>query len=151
MPIARREGIDAESHLLGGHIFATIMNEGPGILTKLANAAFWIHQRQDVFRSMWNQRATRTSVSHAMVNDIACSNDVYAWVRRATMLTGRIVDFCFGHVTNVMAVYHELQREVTEWFERSSPLLLPIQTHESGSGTDTILPELRFTTDAGGK
>lgn len=151
MNSARQDGQDAESHLLGGHIFASMAreeNQTSGS-TKLAHAAWWIHQRQDVHRAIFHQSATRTEVDLHKLSELADPCDVYGWVRRAQALAGQVADFCFGDSVQSASVHDELESKLLDWSQRSSPAFTPLYHAERDLRAGRVFPEIRFALNSG--
>lgn len=149
--IARQDGQDAESHLLAGHVFAaTIASDKQQPVTKLAKSAFWVHQRQDVFHSISQQKPTRTSLDVTHLWEPGDSDDIYTWTKRSQKLAGETADFCFGNDEAQSRKQHfeDLQRMLTQWSELSWPAFQPVFFADSDLKTGRILPEIRFALNA---
>ncbi|KAI2676039.1 transcriptional regulator family: Fungal Specific TF [Penicillium roqueforti] len=148
---ARQDGQDAESHLLAGHVFAaTIASDKQQPVTKLAKSAFWVHQRQDVFHSISQQKPTRTSLDVTHLWEPGDSDDIYTWTKRSQKLAGETADFCFGNDEAQSRKQHfeDLQRMLTQWSELSWPAFQPVFFADSDLKTGRILPEIRFALNA---
>ncbi|KAF2494115.1 hypothetical protein BU16DRAFT_65063 [Lophium mytilinum] len=147
---ARQDGQDAESHLLAGHVFAaTIASDDRQPATKLAQAAFWVHQRQDIFHAISRQKPVRTSVDESRLWDPGDSSDVHSWTRRAQKLAGQTADFCFGHETEPRGQqFEQLQRLLKQWSEQTWPSFQPLPLAGRGLTAAGMLPEIRFTVNA---
>lgn len=149
---AREEGHDAESHLLAGRIFAaTIASDEHRPWTRLAHAAFWIHQRQEVLHSITRQNMTRTSISisRSIFHEGADSADLYTWAKRAQALAGEVTDFCFDQDAQPrVQLFEQLQQRLQQWLEVTSPTFRPLLFFERDPAAGRILPEIRFSLKA---
>jgi hypothetical protein len=117
----------------------------------LRNAAFWVHQRQDVHNAIFNQRPTRTDLKICSINRSTNEASEDVWAKRVTCLTADVVTFCFGPEASSIARYIELKEQLTEWYDCKPPSFAPIYFKESDISTGQYFPELCLTLDTCGK
>lgn len=141
---ARQDGQETDDHLVGGHVFAAMADEDHDNSTKLSHAAWWIHQRQDVYRAVYHQSPTRTEVDLDRLRDLADPSDVYSWVRRAQALAGEVVDFCFGSAPQSLEMHTMLKDRLQEWHLYSPTACAPLYYNDRDVSQGRPFPEIRF-------
>lgn len=141
---ARRNGEDTESHLLAGRVFAAMTHDPQRGETKLARAAFWIHQRQDVYHAISYQKPTRTRLDPGRLLESVESEDVHFWTRRSTLLAGQVADFCFGESRRSISAYHELERKLQDWWIAQPIAFRPLHYGVPDLDAGHVFPRILF-------
>lgn len=147
---ARQDGLDPESHLLAGRVFSTMITDcRPVAWTRLTEASYWVHQRQDVFHAIMHQKPTRTSLSpHSNICLGTGTNDMYKLAKKAQLLAGETANFCFvvkdGSLMQRVSTFEDIHARLALWSDQTWPLFQPIRLAERDAAVGRILPEIRF-------
>jgi hypothetical protein len=112
--------------------------------TELAQSAWWVHQRQDVYSSIRDKACTQTQLQLSQLEDVKDYSDDHAWIRRAQVIAGQVADFCFGLIEPQIAAFLELEQKVQEWFDRCPASLKPLLLNTNRIEGEWSLPEVRF-------
>lgn len=86
-------GRDDARHLLGG--YASI-EEFQKQAIELSNAAFWVHQRQDLIAAVASHRVPKTNYDNTGLDRSFNPTDRLMWTKRGTCLHAEVIKFCFG-------------------------------------------------------
>ncbi len=144
---ALKDGHDTENHLLGGHLFVEIAQEGHGEWLRLGRAAYWIHQRQDVYSAIVHQSPPRTDLQWGHLSHVSDAMDLYSWTKRATALAGEVAGFCFGPNNTSTTIYVGLHQKITDWDDQSPAEFTPLYQGERDEAAGQFFPEIRFAMD----
>lgn len=113
----------------------------------LRNAAFWVHQRQDLVAAVVNHRGPRTRFNCVGLDLTFGPADGHTWAKRATCLHSEVVDFCFGSGFKSIEVFYGIMGRLEKWDQCKPEAFTPVSQAESGSSHDRIFPEVCFTVD----
>lgn len=151
-PVAQPHGREDVQHLLGGYVSVAQMRTGNVLASSnLANAAFWVHQRQDLFVAIINSRAPKTC-SAIETESHLYSGEEYAWTKRATTLHAEVVDFCFGPRSNSVEAFLSIANDLDEWDSCKPVTFTPVHFDEPDSSLESQgYRDLCFTLDCCGK
>lgn len=145
-------GRDDARHLLGGYASVTesqkniIQETGP-----LGKAAFWIHQRQDVFNAIINQRLPRTDLDRSGLDRSVSVAEPNLWAKRATCLQAEVVSFCFGADNNSVEKFRHVARRLEEWDLYKPRIFTPVFYQDRDLSQGRFLPDICVLWDCSGK
>lgn len=117
----------------------------------LRDAALWVHQRQDVFNAILNQRPTRTDLSICNIDRSMNEASDEIWAKRSTCLTADVVSFCFGAESSSIPKYMALKHQLHLWDTCKPPSFTPLYYRECDAAAERYFPEVWLTLDACGK
>lgn len=110
--------------------------------TPLKNSAFWIHQRQDVYNALVNQRVPTTNLAHSGLDRSSGPTDDFTWAKRTTCLQADCVEFCFGPNAANTEAYNALQRRLDEWYNNKPSHFSPVCYVEENPSQGKYFPDI---------
>ncbi|KAJ4248806.1 hypothetical protein NW762_012644 [Fusarium torreyae] len=144
---APEHGRDNARHLLGGYAFVAEVQEQALELDDLGNAAFWVHQRQDLIVAISNHRAPKTDPNRTGLDRSFGSANTKTWAKRATCLHAEVVNFCFDSATATKDGFSEIMAKLEQWDRCKPAVFKPVLYRESDASLSTSLPDICFTVD----
>lgn len=144
---ANVHGRDDARHLLGG--YASIEEfQNKGIeLDSLSNAAFWIHQRQELIAAVVNHRIPKTNYDHTGLDPA----DRLTWTKRGTCIHAEVIKFCFGSSRGSIDNFKAVVSELEQWDRYKPDVFTPVFYREQDPLEGRPFPDICFTLDDCGK
>lgn len=144
--------MDGARHLLGGYASVTESQQHIQLSTSLlSTAAFWIHQRQDAFNALINQRLPKTDLDCSGLDRSTSFADADTWAKRATCLHAETVYFCFSVIATSKDKYDNLLQRLEEWNQHKPDIFSPVFHQERDIMQGRHFPEICFLWDCCGK
>lgn len=119
--------------------------------TNLKNAAFWIHQRQDVYNALVGQRVPTTNLACSGLDRSSGPADDYTWAKRTTCLQAECVEFCFGPNAANTSAYNALQQRLDEWYHHKPTHFSPVCYIEENPSEGKFFPDFCVLLDHASK
>lgn len=135
-------GSDDARHLLGGYASIEAAQHQDHVWTGLGNSALWIHQRQDVYNAILNQRLPRTDPDKCGIDRSMSPADDCIWAKRASCLASEVVSFCFGPDVASVEKYQCVSRRLDEWAMHRPDTFNPVYYAEADPSSGRFFPEL---------
>lgn len=149
--LAPVHGRDYARHLLGGFAFVAAVQEESREWEGLRNAALWLHQRQDVFNAILNQRPPKTNLTFCNIDRSMKEADEDIWAKRSTCLTADVATFCFGPEASSVIKYAALKEQLEQWERCKPPSFDPIYYVERDVALGRFFDDIWITLDACGE
>ncbi|KAF2094201.1 hypothetical protein NA57DRAFT_80616 [Rhizodiscina lignyota] len=140
-------GRDDARHLLGGYASVAAAQEEQRPWSGLRNAALWVHQRQDVFNAILNQRVPKTDLDKCGLDRSVAPADECIWAKRATCLVGDVVTFCFGPDAGSTSKYLEIKQRLDDWDLCKPGSFTPVYFRERDPAAGRYFPEICLLLD----
>lgn len=141
-------GRDDARHLLGGYASVAAAQEERLPWTGLRNAALWVHQRQDVFNAILNQRRPKTDLDKISLDRSMTAADECIWAKRASCLTADVVEWCFGPEAGSVPKYLTLTQKLRDWDVYKPIEYTPVYFSDSDPSIGKYFPDYCLTLDA---
>lgn len=140
-------GRDDARHLLGGYASVAAAQEEQKPWNGLRNAALWVHQRQDAFNAILNQRVPKTDLDKCGLDRSMSPADECVWAKRATCLVGDVVSFCFGPYAGSASRYVEIRQALDEWDMCKPASFTPVYFRERDPDAGRYFPDFCLLLD----
>ncbi|KXL42448.1 hypothetical protein M433DRAFT_397020 [Acidomyces richmondensis BFW] len=140
-------GRDDARHLLGGYASVEATQKQSKSYVGLSNAAFWVHQRQDVYNALINQRVPRTDLSRAGLDRSMSPANECVWAKRATCLNADVVEFCFGVDSGSVSKYHAIMKNLDDWHLNVPDTFRPVYYRENDVASGRYFPDICLLLD----
>jgi hypothetical protein len=114
----------------------------------LRNAAYWIHQRQDVYWCIVHQRAPKTDLGRSGLDRSTAPADECTWAKRATCLNAEVVGMIFGPDAGSVKNYVTIMRKLEAWFSNLPDTFLPAHYKEADPEAQRFFPEIYVLIDS---
>ncbi|KAK7903657.1 hypothetical protein LTR67_001677 [Exophiala xenobiotica] len=140
--------MDDARHLLGGYASVAESQQHIQLSTSLlSTAAFWIHQRQDAFNALINQRLPKTDLDCSGLDRSTSFADADTWAKRATCLHAETVCFCFSSDATSKDKYDNLLQRLEDWNQHKPDIFSPVFHQERDIMQGRHFPEICFLWD----
>ena len=116
----------------------------------IGRAAFWVHQRQDVYNALINQRIPKTDLTRSALDRSTASADEYTWAKRATCLNAEVVDFCFGPDAASIQRFTDVKNKLDAWDRCKPPAFTPVLYRERDPYRGLVFADIQFLLEIGG-
>lgn len=142
-------GRDDARHLLGGYASVAEFQarNQHRRWAGLSQAAFWVHQRQDAYNALINQRAPATDLERSGLDRSAAPADEYTWAKRTTCLNAEVVDFCLGPDAGSTERYHSISARLQEWDRCKPDVFKPVFFRDRDPSGGRFFPDICFLLD----
>ena len=144
-------GRDDARHLLGGYATVTGFQAHNEPRLGLSNAAFWVHQRQDVYNAILNQRLPKTDLERSQIDRSTSPADGCVWAKRSTCLQAEIVAFCLGPEAASASRYKQVLHRLDAWYSHNPDDFTPVYFRERDPSQGRWFPDVCFLLDYCGK
>jgi hypothetical protein len=143
-------GRDDARHLLGGYASVAEFQAQNLQHSELSSSAFWVHQRQDAYNALINQRVPKTDLEYCAMDRGVADADEYVWAKRPVCLMAECVEFCFGN-PNSIDKHNELERRLEEWYTHKPVTFSPVHCGVRDPANGRMFPEICVVMDYAGK
>ena len=143
-------GCDDARHLLGGYASVAEFQAQNLQHSGLSSSAFWVHQRQDAYNALINQRVPKTDLEYCDMDRGVAPADEYVWAKRPVCLMAECVEFCFGS-PNSIDKHNELERRLEEWYTQKPATFSPVHCRGRDPENGKMFPEICVVMDYAGK
>lgn len=144
-------GKDDARHLLGGYASVAECQQREQIRTGLSSAAFWVHQRQDVFNAVIHQRTPKTDLQRSGLDLSISPADEHTWALRATCLNAEAASFCFGTEAASVHRFRSVTARLQQWYQHKPQSFTPVFYRERDLSQGRFFPDLYLVLDCCGK
>lgn len=120
-------------------------------LDSLSNAAFWIHQRQDLIAAVVNHRIPKTNYDHTGLGRSFDPADRLTWTKRGTCIHAEVIKFCFGSSRGSIDDFKAVLSELEQWDRCKPDVFTPVFYREQDPLEGRPFPDICFTLDDCGK
>lgn len=115
-------------------------------MTGLMEAAFWVHQRQDVYNAILNQRLPRTDLLWSGLDRSVSPAPENVWAKRATCLNADVVEFCFA-VDSSIKRYRKVMRDLDAWYTHKPETFEPVYFIPADLARGRFFPKICMLSD----
>lgn len=140
-------GRDGARHLLGGYASIEEFQKQAIEMDSLSNAAFWIHQRQDLIAAVANHRVPKTNYDNTSLDRSFDPADRLTWTKRGTCLHADVIKFCFGSSRTSIEDFKLIMSQLEQWNRCKPDDFTPVFYREHDLLEGRHFPEICFTLD----